>query len=72
MFIYIASMLFLSLSLTMIIGFGYLGYSDQNKELVVTCLANSTADVPLRLNLTESEMESYGVKNVSRRFTALF
>ena len=72
MFIYIASMLFLSLSLTMIIGFGYLGYSDQNRELAVTCLANSTSDVALRLNLTESEMESYGVKNVSRRFTFLF
>ena len=56
----------------MIIGFGYLGYSDQNRELAVTCLANSTSDVALRLNLTESEMESYGVKNVSRRFTFLF
>ncbi len=36
------------------------------------CLANSTTEVPLRLDLTETEMENYGVKNVSRRFNILF
>ena len=48
--IYLGGMWFLSLSLTVIIGFGYLGYSEECGDLV--CYANSTSMVPMPLNST--------------------
>ena len=70
--VYIAVMMFLTLSLTMIIGFGYLGFRDP-RDTDVTCYANSTFDLPFPTNATDHPgfMESHNVINVTERFEIL-
>ena len=67
--IYLGGMLFLSLSLTMIIGTGYLGYSEETDDLV--CYANSTSNIPMPLNSTSSQLSQYNAHNVSQQFRYL-
>ena len=68
---YMLGMLFLTSSLTMIIGFGYLGYSEETSSDYV-CYANSTCDYPFRPNeYTPLELKEMNARNVSRRFQVL-
>ena len=68
---YMLGMLFLTSSLTMIIGFGYLGYSEETSTDLV-CYANSTADYPFPPNkFTPSDLKEMNARNVSRRFQVL-
>ena len=67
--VYITTMVFLSFALTMIIGFGYLGFTDTDEPLV--CYANSTDNYPIPKNATEEDLTEWNADNVARRFQML-
>ena len=65
-----AAMLFIGISLTMTIGFAYLGfYTGAQSEN--TCYANSTYHKPFYHNTTTEELYEYNAKNVTQRFHML-
>lgn len=65
--VYMASMSFLALSLTMDIGFAYLGWSPDSIDSP-QCYANSTRNKPFPINTTEYELIEANAKNVTERF----
>lgn len=68
-------MMFLTLALTMIIGFAYIGFSDENKDPnEVICWANSTNNLPFPKRVYEDPdlVSEWNIKNVSQRFKILF
>ena len=73
--VYLSVMMFLSLALTLIIGFGYIGFVDiDSKPDEVICQANSTNKLPFPKNVTENPelVERWNIVNVSKRFQILF
>ena len=69
---YITVMMFLSLSLTMIIGFGYLSRQDGSLQGESKCYANSTSDSPISpMHRSAAQLEELNAVNVSERFKIL-
>ena len=69
--VYLSVMMFLSLALTLIIGFGYIGFVDIDEDPdEIVCYANSTHDLPFPKSVTgNSELVSrWNIVNVSKRF----
>ena len=68
--VYITTMVFLSFALTMIIGFGYLGFQEPLVHRI--CYANSTDTLPIRAwNATDEDLADWNAVNVNWRFNFL-